>query len=198
MVVCDRGSILGHRHPADILKMADTGLLPRIELTSRRMPSCHACSVGNFNFHHSVPRHHHRATRPLERIYADFFIPGQEAAADTAGAVLVVIDDATRYVWVHVAATRVAAITWFKQFLPKMKRQGSQRVVNVITDNAPEFISAHFQTWLDSQCAQRAQSQRSCRTCYPDFDLYDPSMFGRRGSPGASVALCPSARAVSL
>ena len=93
--------ILGHRHPADILKMADTGLLPRIELTSRRMPSCHACSVGNFNFHHSVPRHHHRATRPLERIYADFFIPGQEAAADSAGAVLVVIDDATRYVWVH-------------------------------------------------------------------------------------------------
>jgi hypothetical protein len=68
---------LGHRHPADILKMADNGLLPRIELTSRRIETCHACSVGNLNFHNTVPRHHHRATRPQERLYADFFIPGR-------------------------------------------------------------------------------------------------------------------------
>ena len=31
-----------------------------------------------------------------------------------------------------------------------MERQAAHRVVNVITDNAPEFLSASFQNWLDS------------------------------------------------
>ena len=31
-----------------------------------------------------------------------------------------------------------------------MERQTAHRVVNVITDNAPEFLSASFQNWLDS------------------------------------------------
>ena len=136
---------LGHRHSDEILRMSDAGLLPRIQLTTRRMDICHACAVGNLNFHSAVPKQHHRATRPLERIYLDFFIPGTEAATDTAGAVLVIIDDATRFVWLHVAPTRVAALDWFRTYLVKMERQTAHRVVHVITDNAPEFISASFQ-----------------------------------------------------
>jgi hypothetical protein len=65
---------LGHRNSDDILRMSDAGLLPRIHLTTRRMDVCHACAVGNLNFHSAVPKQHHRATRPLERIYLDFFI----------------------------------------------------------------------------------------------------------------------------
>ena len=36
---------------------------------------------------------------------------------------LVIIDDATRFVWIHVAETRVAAIEWFKNYLAKTERQ---------------------------------------------------------------------------
>jgi hypothetical protein len=139
---------LGHRHSDEILRMSDAGLLPRIQLTTRHMEVCHAFVVGNLNFHSTVPKQHHRATRPLERIYLDFFIPGTKAADATAGAVLVIIDDATRFVWLNVAETRVAAIDWFKNYLAKMERQTAQRVVNVITDNTSKFIPASFQIWL--------------------------------------------------
>ena len=67
---------LGHRNSDDILRMSDAGLLPRIHLTTRRMDVCHACAVGNLNFHSAVPKQHHRATRPLERIYLVFFYSG--------------------------------------------------------------------------------------------------------------------------
>ena len=112
------------------------------------MAPCTACSVCNLNFHSVVPQIHHRATRPLERVYLDFFIPPHEAADASAGVVLAVLDEATRYLWMHVAPTRVAAVTWFQQLIAKMERQADKKLVTVITDNAPEFISGTFQQFL--------------------------------------------------
>jgi hypothetical protein len=48
----------------------------------------------------------------------------------------------------HVASTRVAAVTWFQQLIAKMERQADKKLVTVITDNAPEFISCTFQQFL--------------------------------------------------
>jgi hypothetical protein len=71
-------SYLGHRTPADILKIVDRGLLPRVRLSSRSMAPCSACVTGTINAHATVSTHHHRATRPLERLYIEIFIPAQD------------------------------------------------------------------------------------------------------------------------
>ncbi len=42
--------ILGHRNDADILRMHDSNLLPRIRITTRTMPPCVACLEGAANF----------------------------------------------------------------------------------------------------------------------------------------------------
>ncbi len=91
-------SHLGHRNTADILHMVDSNLLPRVKLSSRSMPPCPVCLTGTISAHTAVSQHHHRATRPLERLYADFFIPTREnVISDQAEVVLNVLDEATRF-----------------------------------------------------------------------------------------------------
>ena len=138
------------------------------------MDPCPACLIGNFNFHSAVSQIHHWATPPLERVYLDFFIPPHEAADASAGVVLAVLDEATRYLWIHVAPTRVAAVTWFQQFIAKMERQAYKQLVTVVTDNAPEFISGAFQKFLGDV---RVHSVRHCprragRRAWPVADDY--------------------------
>jgi hypothetical protein len=48
----------------------------------------------------------------------------------------------------HVAPTRVAAVIWFQQLVAKMERQADKKLVTVITDDAPEFISGTFQQFF--------------------------------------------------
>ncbi len=87
---------LGHRNVEDILRIADQGMLPRIRLSSRTMSPCSACLTGTVNAHHAVSQHSHRATRPLERVYLDFFIPANEnVIPERVAVVLYVLDEAT-------------------------------------------------------------------------------------------------------
>ena len=144
-------SFLGHRTPADIIKMVDRGLLPRVRLSSRSMPPCSACLTGTSNAHAAVSTHYHRATRPLERLYLDFFIPAQEnILPDRATAVLYVVDEATRLVWTHVAASRTAAMSWFRARVAHWERRCGTRVVEIVTDCAPEFLATNFRDWASN------------------------------------------------
>ena len=61
------------------------------------MPPCVACLQGVADFHTAADRIGHRATRPLERLFLDFFIAGGEVGYDDVNVVLYVLDDATRY-----------------------------------------------------------------------------------------------------
>ena len=144
-------SYLGHRTPADILKMVDRGLLPRVRLSSRSMPPCSACLTGTINAHAAVSTHHHRATRPLERLYLDFFIPAQEnIIPNRAAAVLYIVDEATRFLWTHVAESRTAAMSWFRAQVAHWERRCRQRVVEIVTDCAPEFLATNFRDWASN------------------------------------------------
>ena len=131
--------------------MVDRGLLPRVRLSSRSMPPCSACLTGTINAHAAVSTHHHRATRPLERLYLDFFIPAQEnIIPDRAAAVLYIVDEATRFLWTHVAESRTAAMSWFRAQVAHWERRCRQRVVEIVTDCAPEFLATNFRDWASN------------------------------------------------
>ena len=68
---------LGHRNPTDILTMSRRGLLPHVTLITTSMPPCVACLQGVADFHTAADRIGHRATRPLERLFLDFFYRGR-------------------------------------------------------------------------------------------------------------------------
>jgi hypothetical protein len=115
------------------------------------MPPCSACLTGNSNAHAAVSTQYHRATRPLERLYLDFFIPAQEnIIPDRATAVLYVVDEATRFLWTHVAESRTAAMSWFRAQVAHWERRCCHRVVEVVTDCAPEFLAISFRDWASN------------------------------------------------
>jgi transposase InsO family protein len=136
---------LGHRNPADILSMYRQGLLHNIELTTFSMPPCAACLQGVANFHTAADRIGHRATKPLERVLLDFFVAGSVTGSDGSTVVLYILDEATRYLWVHAAASRTACVQWFLQNLSVFERQARASFREIVTDNAPEFLSQQIQ-----------------------------------------------------
>ena len=108
------------------------------------MSPCAACLTGTVNAHHAVSHHYHRATRPLERLFLDFFIAGGEVGYDDVNVVLYVLDDATRYLWVHAAPTRTECVTWFLDNIPRFERHARASICDIVSDNGPEFLSLIF------------------------------------------------------
>jgi hypothetical protein len=52
--------------------------------------------------------------------------------------VLYIVDEATRFLWTHVAESRTAAMNWFRRAQVahwKWERRCRQRVVEVVTDS---------------------------------------------------------------
>ena len=83
--------------------MCHRGLLPHVVLTTTSIPPCVACLQGVAYFHTAAERIGHRATRALDRLFIDFFVAGGEPGYEGAQVVLYVLNDATRYLWVHAA-----------------------------------------------------------------------------------------------
>jgi hypothetical protein len=86
----------------------------------------------NIHAHSAARQHHHRATRPLEQFYVDFFIPAQEnVLLERAEVVIYILDEATRcFLWTHVTTSRTATITWFCSHIAHLERKCRHRVVS--------------------------------------------------------------------
>ena len=121
--------------------MYDRNLLQRIRITTRNMPPCAACLEGVANFHTSVDQIAFRATRALERMYLDFFVAGAELGFAQETVVLYVLDEATRYTWVHGTTSRVAGLNWFCELLPRLERRHGRRSVTGSGDRQRTGVS---------------------------------------------------------
>ncbi len=62
--------------------------------------------------------------------------------------VLYVLDEATRYTWVQATPSRVAGLEWFKQLIPRLEHRSGRVLQELVSDNAPEFVSAEFNRYL--------------------------------------------------
>ena len=87
----------------------------------------------------------------MERLYIDSFIPAQDNVfSDRAEVVLYILDEATRFFWTHVAESRTAAMSWFRTQVAHWERRCRQRVVEIVTDCAPEFLAINFREWASN------------------------------------------------
>ena len=81
-----------------------------------------------------------RASRPLQRVYMDFWGPSRETMGETRY-FLSLIDDCTRFSWLFVKPDRrvESLIQTFDSWLPWVQRQSGQMLLIIRTDNAREF-----------------------------------------------------------
>ena len=87
-----------------------------------------------------------KASRPLQRVYMDFWGPSRETMGDIRY-FLSLIDDCTRYSWLFVKPDRrvESLIQTFDAWLPWVQRQSGQMLLIIRTDNAREFKA--LETW---------------------------------------------------
>jgi hypothetical protein len=97
--------LLQDRVRFDLARRASPVLLNCIhEFVSLRCRHARRIKKGSLTFT-SVDQISFRATRALERVYLDFFFAGTELDFDNETVVLYVLDEATRYTWVHPIST---------------------------------------------------------------------------------------------
>ncbi|GJZ93618.1 retrovirus-related pol polyprotein from transposon TNT 1-94 [Tanacetum coccineum] len=99
--------------------------------------------------------------------------------------VLVIMDDYSRYTWVHFLRSKDEALEVIKTFLNKIQVLLQAQVIIVRTDNGTEFKNQVLQEYFDSV---GISYQASSVLCYPKNDREDIGKLGVKAAPRTTLA----------
>eukprot|EP00961_Rhodomonas_salina_P180253 2432876-Rhodomonas_salina.1 len=101
--------------------------------------SCGCCNQTKITGGPRKTKAHRRAGAPLQRIFID--IAGEVSTPAIGGYkfFMVIVNDATRHIFVYLLKNKFQAVTAFKEFCTQCSAQGT-----VKSDNAPELKEGEF------------------------------------------------------
>ena len=129
----------GRQRFNDCLRMMDLDELQLGKSAKMLDDNCEICVMAK---KHKLQSHIpvRKASRPLQRVYMDFWGPSKETMGD-ARYFLSIIDDCTRFSWLFVKPDRHVKnlIQTLDTWLPWVQRQSGQMLLVIRTNNAREF-----------------------------------------------------------
>ncbi|KAD7116502.1 hypothetical protein E3N88_03770 [Mikania micrantha] len=135
---------LGHLNFEAIRKMSKEGLAKGIPKVEHKSQVCEACLVGKQKQLPFPPQAKFRANQPLELIHADLCGPISPSTPAGNRYFLLLVDDFSTYMWIHMLKSKYQALDAFKIFKQAAELECGFKVKAIRTNRGGEFTSTKF------------------------------------------------------
>ncbi|GJV05257.1 retrovirus-related pol polyprotein from transposon TNT 1-94 [Tanacetum coccineum] len=146
---------------------------------------CPSCKQGKSKRESHPPKPVLNSKQRLHLLYIDLCGLIRIASINGKRYVLVIMDDYSRYTWVHFLRSKDEALEVIKTFLNKIQVLLQAQVIIVRTDNGTEFKNQVLQEYFDSV---GISYQASSVLCYPKNDREDIGKLGVKAAPRTTLA----------
>ncbi|GJY61991.1 retrovirus-related pol polyprotein from transposon TNT 1-94 [Tanacetum coccineum] len=150
---------------------------------------CPSCNQGKTKKASHPPKHVPNSKQRLHLLYMDLCGPTRVESINRKQYVLVIVDDYSRYTWVHFLRSKDEAPEEIKTFLKKITILLQVPVIIVRTDNGTKFNNQVFKEYfnsvgISSQASSVRTSQQNGALCYLKNDREDIGKLGAKGDIG--------------
>src|ERR1044072_2606708 len=121
--------------------------IEEIRFTKDRL--CGACEAGKMTKAKHPAKTIMTTTRPLELLHMDLFGPPKYSSFGGNCYGLVIVDDLSRYTWVHFLTFKSETQAVFKRFAKRVMNNYSLKIKHIRSDNGTEFKNTGVQEFLD-------------------------------------------------
>lgn len=112
---------------------------------------CQSCQLGKHTRHTYSQRVNKSVVSPFALVHSDVWGPSRVKSTLGYFYFVTFIDDFSRCTWLFLMKNRSEVFHIFKEFYAKVKNQFDTSIKVLRTDNAREYLSSQFQTFLTSE-----------------------------------------------
>ena len=112
---------------------------------------CGACEAGKMTKAKHPAKTIMTTTRPFELLHMDLFGPNHYSAVTNAASLygFVIVDDYSRYTWVHIVTYKHEVQEVFKRFSSRASTNFGVKIKHIRSDNGTEFKNSGLDDYLD-------------------------------------------------
>lgn len=119
-------------------------------LTKLSTLDCESCQLGKHTRSHFPNRVNKRASSPFALVHSDVWGPSRTINTFGSRYFVTFIDDFSRCTWLFLMKNRSELFSIFEQFYKEIKTQFGVSIQSLRSDNAQEYLSQQFQTFMAS------------------------------------------------
>jgi hypothetical protein len=145
----------GHLHFRGLHNLAAKEMVTCMPHIKQLEQVCEACALGKQHRRPFSDATTYRAEKCLELTHGDLCGPISPATAAGNKYFLLVVDDASRYMWVELLRTKDEALKFFKKIKALAETDVGLKMKTFRTDHGGEFLSAEFTSFCSEQGLHR-------------------------------------------
>ncbi|KAM2036667.1 hypothetical protein ACFX16_039588 [Malus domestica] len=149
---------LGHLYFGGIKKLKDNDMVHGLPYLDEYDKVCEGCQYGKQHRERFPSGQAQRAGAPLELVHVDLCGPMRIESTGGNKYFMLLVDDATRMIWVYFLRFKSEAFTCFQKFKAMTELQSGMKVKCVRSDRGGEFLSNEFKQYCDTEGIQRQLS----------------------------------------
>jgi transposase InsO family protein len=135
---------LGHANFRSLEKMSRLEMVCGLPPISHAKQSCDTCVLAKHRRGVFPKQNKYRADKALQLVHDDLCGPVKPATPDERRYFLLLIDDATRYMWVVLLTAKSEASSAIKHIQAAVEKEYGHKLRVLRTDNGGEFTAAEF------------------------------------------------------
>ncbi|KAM1032295.1 hypothetical protein ACFX2I_035891 [Malus domestica] len=149
---------LGHLNFGGIKQLKDKDMVHGLPYLDEYDRVCEGCQYGKQHRESFPSGQAQRAGAPLELIHVDLCGPMRNESTGGNKYFMLIVDDATRMIWVYFLRYKSDAFSCFKKFKAMTELQTGLKVKCLRSDRGGEFLSSEFNHFCDTEGIQRQLS----------------------------------------
>jgi transposase InsO family protein len=142
---------LGHANFGSLEKMGRLEMVRRLPPISHAGQLCDTCVLAKHRHGVFPKQSKYRADKALELVHGDLCGPVKPATPSGRHYFLLLVDDATRYMWVVLLATKLEALSAIKRIQVAAEKECGRKLQVLRTDNGGEFMAAEFAAYCANE-----------------------------------------------
>ena len=143
---------LGHLSFDLLAKLSSLDLIRGLpKLKSERDLVCHPCRHGKMVAASHIPVNQVMTARPGELLHMDTVGPSRVRSVGGKWYVLVIVDDFSRWSWVHFMESKDEAFEFVHDLVLRLRNESGHAMRALRSDNGSEFKNDRFKTFCHSQ-----------------------------------------------
>ena len=146
---------LGHVNFRVMESMVEKGLVEGVPKIKHPTQVCDGCLVAKQVKQPFPKEAMWRASKPLELIHADLCGPITPQTLAGNRYFMLMVDDFSRYMWVHMLKSKDEAFATFKKFKAQVENESPYKVKVLRTDRGGEFTSQAFSEFCNKEGIKR-------------------------------------------
>jgi transposase InsO family protein len=135
---------LVHANFSSLEKMGKLEMVHGLSLISHAKQFCDTCVLAKQRRDAFLKQSKYRSDKALELVHGDFCVPVKSATPSGRRYFLLLVDNATRYMWVALPVTKSEATSAIRRIQAAADKECGRKLKVLRTDNGGEFTAAEF------------------------------------------------------